>query len=180
MEVKEVPIKSSQANLYLKDIENHIESILESNEIQGIYGDACLASIAAKDVARCVAGIVTSKVAQHAGQGYTLTGPESITRHELCQKLTSLLGQRITYHNMSDAQFFKQEHERLSQTTNLMENAVVLARDRVYYQQCCRRKLTGADWSNGNVEILTASKACSWEDFLKEKEPLFKQVGCDV
>jgi uncharacterized protein YbjT (DUF2867 family) len=63
-------------------------------------GHGRIGMVDARDVAAVAAGIAASP-APHAGRTYWLTGPELISNYDVAAVLSKLLGQTITYREVS-------------------------------------------------------------------------------
>ena len=66
--------------------------------IRGPAGSGRLAAVARADVARAAARILASP-SEHAGQVYTLTGPQSLTFNEIAGILSRVSGSPVSYYN---------------------------------------------------------------------------------
>jgi uncharacterized protein YbjT (DUF2867 family) len=77
------------ATAYRTDIRDHDRIYLPA-------GDGKVAFIDTRDLGQLAATILADP-AEHAGQGYTLTGPRAVTFTEVAALLTDTLGREITY-----------------------------------------------------------------------------------
>ena len=75
------------------------DSVKESNQIRLPFGDGKTAPVAAEDVARVVAALLTDPQ-PHIGKVYHLTGPQSENMHFYAQEYSKALGRTITYQDI--------------------------------------------------------------------------------
>jgi uncharacterized protein YbjT (DUF2867 family) len=68
----------------------------------GAAGDARVGLVAADDIARVAAHVLTTP--GHAGQNYELTGPETLTFADIADRFTRVLGRPIRYQDLTDAE----------------------------------------------------------------------------
>ncbi|HYY22532.1 MAG TPA: NmrA family NAD(P)-binding protein [Thermoleophilaceae bacterium] len=83
----------------------HAETIREMNAMFGCAGDGRVGLIAADDVARAAAVVLTERA--EPGRNYELTGPETLTMTEIAAVLGHVLAREITYYDMSEDEFRK-------------------------------------------------------------------------
>ncbi|MGW5051898.1 SDR family oxidoreductase [Actinokineospora sp. NPDC004072] len=65
--------------------------------IRGPAGDGRAAVVGQDDIAECATAVLTDPGA-HIGQTYDLTGPESLTLHQIAEIITEVTGTPATYH----------------------------------------------------------------------------------
>jgi uncharacterized protein YbjT (DUF2867 family) len=65
-------------------------------------GDARIGLVDARDIAAVAVEALTGT--GHEGKKYSLTGPEALSNQDVAEKLTRLLGRKINYVNVTDAQ----------------------------------------------------------------------------
>jgi uncharacterized protein YbjT (DUF2867 family) len=82
-------------NLYLEFIEALAGS---DGVIRGPAGDGRAAVVSHEDIAR-VAVAVLQEPARHAGQTYSLTGPQALTLTEMARLVTVLRGREVRFHD---------------------------------------------------------------------------------
>ncbi len=75
------------------------ESVRESNQIRLPFGEGKTSPVAAEDVARVVAALLTDPQ-PHLGKIYNLTGPQSESMHFYAQEYSKALGRTITFHDI--------------------------------------------------------------------------------
>ena len=72
------------------------DSVRQSNQIRLPFGEGKTSPIAAEDVARAVASLLTDPP-PHIGKTYHLTGPRSENMHHYAQEYSKALGRTITF-----------------------------------------------------------------------------------
>jgi uncharacterized protein YbjT (DUF2867 family) len=72
------------------------DSVKESNQIRLPFGEGKTSPVAAENVARVVAALLTDPQ-PHIGKIYNLTGPQSENMHYYAQEYSKALGRAITY-----------------------------------------------------------------------------------
>lgn len=90
-------------NLYLEFIEAMAGS---DGVIRGPAGDGRAAVVAHEDIAR-VAVAVLQDPARHAGETYSLTGPEALTLTEMARLLTEVRGREVRFHDETVAEAYR-------------------------------------------------------------------------
>jgi uncharacterized protein YbjT (DUF2867 family) len=75
------------------------QSVKDANQIRLPFGDGKTSPIAADDVARAVAAILSGP-ATHIGRTYHLTGPRSADMHAYAEEYAQALGRPITYQDV--------------------------------------------------------------------------------
>jgi uncharacterized protein YbjT (DUF2867 family) len=82
---------------------NQAEVIKSRNCLVGCAGDGRVGLVAADDVARAAAIVLTERDEQ--GANYELTGPAALTMAEMAAVLSEVLGRTITYQDMPETEF---------------------------------------------------------------------------
>src|SRR5438874_4745839 len=75
------------------------DSVRESNQIRLPFGEGKTSPVAAEDVARVVAALLTDPQ-PHIGKIYNLTGPQSESMHVYAHEYSKALGRTITFQDM--------------------------------------------------------------------------------
>ncbi len=75
------------------------DSVRESNQIRLPFGEGKTSPVAAEDVARVVAALLTDPQ-PHIGKIYNLTGPQSESMPFYAQEYSKALGRTITFHDI--------------------------------------------------------------------------------
>jgi NAD(P)H dehydrogenase (quinone) len=76
------------------------ELVGEDGYIRGPAGDGRVAAVTQDDIAEA-ATIVLQNAADHVGQTYDLTGPDSLTLSDVAAIITEVTGRRVAYYNES-------------------------------------------------------------------------------
>lgn len=126
----------------------YAEAIREMNAMFGCAGDGRVALVAADDVARAAAVVLTER--SEAGGNYELTGPETLTMSEMAAVLGHVLGREITYYDMSEDEFRKLLVEQAGMSAEEADIKVILhlsawRRGDADIQTDSVRELTGQD-----------------------------------
>ena len=93
-------------NGYMQNMFNYYAETIKT---QGAFylaaGNARISHIDVRDVASVAARVLTER--GHEGKAYDLSGPEGLTYGEIAEKLSAVLGRKVSYINVSDADFKK-------------------------------------------------------------------------
>jgi uncharacterized protein YbjT (DUF2867 family) len=84
---------------------NQAEVIKSRNCLVGCAGDGRVGLVAADDVARAAAVVLTE--CDEQGANYELTGPAALSMAEMAAVLSEVLGRTITYQDMPETEFRK-------------------------------------------------------------------------
>ncbi|KXS14746.1 NAD(P)-binding protein [Gonapodya prolifera JEL478] len=137
-------------------------SIKADSTIRGNYSDSAIGSISAWDVANVAATVLTSNEEErvrYAGLGFTLTGPQAVTSAEKCALVSKVIGKEVKYVDVGDAALYQA----------LLPHVVPsIAYGVMQIGQAFRLAFTNHRFTTGTVEIITARKPKSWEEFLGE------------
>jgi uncharacterized protein YbjT (DUF2867 family) len=79
------------------------EAVKQAGALFGSSGDGRVGLIAADDVARAAAVVLTER--DESGVNYELTGPAALTMSEIAAIMSDVLGRTITYQDMSEDEF---------------------------------------------------------------------------
>ena len=90
-------------NLYLEFTEAMVGS---DGVIRGPAGDGRAAVVAHEDIAR-VAVAVLEDASRHAGETYSLTGPEALTLSEMARLVTELRGREVRFHDETGEEAYR-------------------------------------------------------------------------
>jgi len=127
--------------------------------------DTRVASIDAFDIANCAAVILTGSIEEHAGLGYTITGPRAMTPAEYAASIGKASGKTVKAVIVDDAAQVK-----TLKGYGLGRFAVLLNQ----LSQEYRLRLTGHSWTTGNVEIITGQAPRDFGVFCAENAAAFK------
>ena len=93
-------------------------TVREHGRIELPFGHGKTSPIAATDVARVIAAVLTEPK-PHAGRVYELTGPRSQDMNGIAREYSEALNREVTYHDVPDAEF-----ERSLKTLGLSEHVI--------------------------------------------------------
>jgi len=77
--------------------------LLKFDCIMGMSGDGKVGLVAAEDVALATRAVVLGD--GHEGRDYELTGPQSLSLHDVCDVFSRVLGRKIRYYDMPEDEF---------------------------------------------------------------------------
>lgn len=105
--------------LYMDNVPQHVMS---DDVIRAPAGQGRVAWIARDDIADVVVAVMTGN--GHKGQTYNVTGPEALTMEETAERLSTIIGRRISYQALTphEARIYRNmsrmiDHEVARQTT---------------------------------------------------------------
>ncbi len=136
--------------------------IKEQNQLILPFGEARYAPIAAEDLGRVVAAILTDPLG-HAGQVYPLFGAKELSQYETAGILSEVLQRKITYVPM-EIEAFKGVMKSIGYTPHFIQHVSAVAQD-------CRDGV----FSGGNdlVEKLTGQKPLQLVDYITKHKAAF-------
>jgi len=138
-----------------------VQTIKEKNSIFNASGDAKLNFIQVSDIADVAVATLTTS--GHEGKVYQLTGPDSLSYHQIAQLLSDEVGRKITYVPISD--------EDLRKSISFMPQQAVEGFSNImkYF------KSGGYDRPNsGDVEKVAGHKPGSIKDWIHQNAAAFK------
>lgn len=98
-----VPYTFLRPNGFMQNLVNYNAATINTqNAFYGTEGDGRVSQIDLRDVAAVAVKTLTEN--GHAGNTYTLTGPEAVTNAEIAQLLSSALGREIRFVNLPPSQ----------------------------------------------------------------------------
>jgi NAD(P)H dehydrogenase (quinone) len=97
-----LPVTYLAAASYLEDLADGADVIRETGTIAAPAGHGAVGWIAAADVARVAARVLTSS--GHEGATYELTGPAKLTYAQVAARFSEVFGQRVDYRDEPAAQ----------------------------------------------------------------------------
>jgi uncharacterized protein YbjT (DUF2867 family) len=100
------------------------EPIRGMNALLGCAGEGRVGLVAADDVARAAAVVLTEP--GESGRSYELTGPETLSMGEMAGVFALVLGREITYHDMSEDEFRKLLVEQAGMSPDEADRKVIL------------------------------------------------------
>ncbi|MEE9189809.1 MAG: SDR family oxidoreductase [Candidatus Neomarinimicrobiota bacterium] len=90
-----IPWTMLKPTFFMQNLMMASQSIQDNNNIYWDWADGMVGMIDIRDVADSAFGALTGKAKQ--GQEYILTGPESISMHDVATSFTKVLGKEINY-----------------------------------------------------------------------------------
>lgn len=135
-----------------------------TNEIRLPFADARGALVAAEDLGRVIAAIITDPQ-PHAGKIYSLYGPVELDYNQIAAVMTRVLGRRVTYVPVSLDEF-RSALERRGRDPHLVEHLVNVAVD-------YRNGLYAG--TNDIVRTLTGTEPLTVEAFIERNRQSFDQ-----
>ncbi len=88
-----LPVTFLKPNVFMQNTLMGASSVGDQGNLYHAMGDGRLGMIDARDIADVAVEVLTSE--GHAGKGYTLTGPESITYAQLAEQLSEVVGKTV-------------------------------------------------------------------------------------
>jgi len=140
------------------------EMIREMGQIWRPAGTARIGMVAADDVARCAAEVLTT--AGHGGVNYEITGPAAVTFEEIAAAFSRVLGRPIPYVDAPEAEFAKMMVEEVGFPADQLEIGV-LSHYRAF-------RKGGADLVTDTCERLTGRRPMSVEEFIRAHQDRFE------
>ena len=91
----EVPFTILQPNAFLQNMLSFADTIKAQGAFYWPLKNASQSSVDIRDIGAVAAKVLTSS--GHEGKTYVITGPEALTFQQAAEKLSSVLGRKITY-----------------------------------------------------------------------------------
>jgi uncharacterized protein YbjT (DUF2867 family) len=96
-----LPVTYLAAATYMDDLLGEAEEIQRTGEIRGSAGSGRAGFIAATDVARAAAHVLTTD--GHDGDTYVLTGPEALSYADVARRFSAVFGRKVDYADLPAA-----------------------------------------------------------------------------
>ena len=90
-----LPYTLLQPNLYMQNTLMSAKTVASEGKIYQSFKDGKVGMIDVRDIAEVAAKVLTEE--GHEGKTYTLTGPESISYHDVSAVLSEILGKEVDY-----------------------------------------------------------------------------------
>lgn len=100
------------------------EGVKQANSLFGCAGEGRVGLVAADDVGRAAAVVLTDR--DEDGRNYELTGPQALTMGEMASALSAGLGREVRYTDMPEQEFRKLMVEEAGVPVDEVEVAVML------------------------------------------------------
>src|SRR6266851_2689120 len=98
-----LPVTYLAPNLYMENLLEAADTIRDQGMIFAPAGQGRIGFIAASDVARVAAGILTSP-GGHEDETYVLTGPEALGYDEVAARVSAVFAREVDYEDLPEAQ----------------------------------------------------------------------------
>ena len=138
------------------------KSVREANKIMLPFGEGKTSPIAADDVARAVAAILSAPQG-HIGRTYHLTGPRSVNMHEYAKEYSEALGRDISYQDIPLAPW-RETLIQMGLPIHLVDHLSVMAD---------LHRAGRYDRQSSDVLELTGQQATSVRDFIARHAAVF-------
>jgi NAD(P)H dehydrogenase (quinone) len=99
-----LPVTYLAPNLYMENLLEAADTIRDQGMIFAPAGQGRIGFIAASDVARVAAGILTSPAGGHEDETYILTGPEALGYDEVAARVSAVFAREVDYEDLPEAQ----------------------------------------------------------------------------
>ena len=99
-----LPVTYIAPNLYMENLLEAADTIRDQGMIFAPAGQGRIGFIAASDVARVAAGILTSPGRDHEDETYVLTGPEALGYDEVAARVSAVFAREVDYEDLPEAQ----------------------------------------------------------------------------
>lgn len=91
-----IPYTLLRPNSFMQNYVNYYAGMIKSGTVHFSHADGQISLIDVADIA-AVAATVLQNPAAHAGQAYTLTGPEALSEAQAMQVISTALGRTVNY-----------------------------------------------------------------------------------
>lgn len=103
LEASGIPFTILRPNTFMQNMLGSAPSIQSLGQFYIPVGDTRVSQVDVRDIAAVAVAALTDK--SHAGKTYTITGPEALTYTEVAEKLSTVLGKKVTYVNVTPQAF---------------------------------------------------------------------------
>lgn len=160
-----IPYTFLRPNFFMQNFINYYSiAIKNQNSFSLLAGDGKVSFVDIRDIASVAARILVENNDYHSGKSYDLTGPESLTYSEAADILSSEVGKKIHYIDISEEQVrhLIKEMGMTDWHTNILVELLRITRDGYL-----------TDMSSA-VEKLTERKPISFSQFAKDYAVTFR------
>ena len=147
-------------HVFMQNVLDQRAAIREPGTVRSPSGDAAIPMIDTRDIAAAAAAVLIQD--GHAGERYTLTGPEPVSWHEIARILSDLLGRSVEYVPETEDDTWDRLHSA-GEPPWLIAGRLALAE----YQ----RAGGGTDIVTDAVERLTGRRPRSFREFAEDHAP---------
>ncbi len=151
-------------NGYMQNTHNfYAQTIREQGAFYLPVGDARISHIDVRDIAAVAAKVLTGS--GHEGKAYDLSGPEALTYTQIADKLSAVLGKKVAYVDLSDADF-----KKAMVSAGAPEAAADAMLELLHYY-----KSGQASRVSGAVRRITGEEPISFDRYAKDYAAAFRQ-----
>lgn len=160
-----IPYSFIRPSFFMQNLTGvHLKEIRENDELFIPAGDSRTSFIDAKDVG-LAAATVLHDTSEFAHTIHTLTGPKTLTYHEVAEIMSAELGKKINYSKPGFLKYRKHMLEKRGMDKHFVHVTMML-----YFMT----RLGAAKIVNDEFEKLTGRKPTSLETFVKAHKPAFE------
>jgi len=163
LEASGLPYTSLRPTFYMQNTMSAAQSVASAGMIYMPFKDAKVGMIDMRDVAETAAKILTTE--GHEGQTYVMTGPASISLHDVASGLSKALGKEVKYVNVP--------------MEAALESMIGMGMPQWLAEAFCEyfaNHSTGvSDFTTNDVEKLTGHLPRSYETFARDFAQYFRQ-----
>jgi uncharacterized protein YbjT (DUF2867 family) len=163
LEASGLPYTSLRPTFYMQNTMSAAQSVASAGMIYMPFKDAKVGMIDMRDVAETAAKILTTE--GHEGQTYVMTGPASISLHDVASGLSKALGKEVKYVNVP--------MEAALESMIGMGMPQWLAED--FCEYFANHSTGVSDFTTNDVEKLTGHLPRSYETFARDFAQYFRQ-----
>jgi NAD(P)H dehydrogenase (quinone) len=99
-----LPVTFLAANLFMENLLEAADTIRDQGTIFAPAGQGRIGFVAASDVARVAARILTDDDGGHEDQTYVLTGPEALSYADVAARVSAVFAREVDYDDLAEAQ----------------------------------------------------------------------------
>ena len=99
-----LPVTYLAPNLFMENLLEAADTIRDQGTIFAPAGQGRIGFVAASDVARAAARILTGDDGGHEDQTYVLTGPEALSYADVAARLSAVFAREVDYDDLAEAQ----------------------------------------------------------------------------
>lgn len=163
VEASGIPYTILQPNTFMQSYLMHAQSIRASNVFYLPQGDGKVSLVDVRDIAAVATACLTEP--GHAGKTYVLTGSEALSNAEIARRMSTLLGRRITYCDLTARK--AEESMTAARFPGWMIRSLL-----ELFEWC---KTGHAEMVSNAVEPLLQRKPLSFDQFLAENSAAFSR-----
>jgi NAD(P)H dehydrogenase (quinone) len=104
LDATSLPATYLAPNMYMENLLEAADTVRDQGMIYAPAGQGRIGFIAASDVARVAARVLTDPVRGHEDQTYVLTGPEALGYADVASRLSAVFAREVDYEDLTEAQ----------------------------------------------------------------------------